>query len=162
MCAFDHILVIAVHAAEAVLGVRHRASVAVLGAIIAAMVLSGCQTTATDPAAAAESDPQKLPSDYRQQVIEAIKATFKDPYSLRDVTISGPVPWRTSLSNLPTVAVCMMANGKNTYGGYTGRQPTAFMFRNGRVITTDSPYAPDVCQGVTYGPFPEIAQLKSR
>ena len=92
------------------------------GAIVAAAVLSGCAAQ-QQSAGIAEPD---YPIDYQQQIIRNKANLFKDPDSIRDAAIASPTP------SMMGWQVCMQANAKNSFGGYTGRQTFIVqIYRNG-------------------------------
>jgi hypothetical protein len=123
--------------------------------------LAGCQTAAQQTPEAVAEATRALPTNYRQMIVDRSKQEFFDPYSIRDVSISAPIPGTSFMGAV--VTVCMRANAKNRMGGYTGLQATAFVFREGRITTTaggDHGYI--ACEGAIYGPFPEIEAGKHR
>jgi hypothetical protein len=105
--------------------------------------LAGCTTTGT-PA-------EPPPANYRALVVAEARQKFFDPYSIRDATISEPIP---GMGNLSTV--CVRANAKNRLGGYTGQNVTAFVFSGGRIVMSDQELTILPCISATYGPFPEL------
>jgi hypothetical protein len=115
------------------------------GAIVAAAVLSGCAAQ-QQSAGIAEPD---YPIDYQQQIIRNKANLFKDPDSIRDAAIASPTP------SMMGWQVCMQANAKNSFGGYTGRQTFIVqIYRNGAppILLPTTIY--DSCSG--FVPFPEI------
>lgn len=72
------------------------------------------------------------PENYREIVKNAVRSTFFDPYSLRDVSVSRPVCGQV-VEKYGWV-VCLRANGKNKFGAYTGLSGTAFIINHGKVI----------------------------
>lgn len=119
----------------------------------AALTLAGCQTAAEGPPAAAAS-PQALPPNYRQMILERARAEFFDPYSIRDASISGPIPGTSFLG--PVITVCVRANAKNRMGAYIGLKPTSYTFRDGKITVSDSEYAALSCAEAVYQPFPDL------
>jgi len=127
---------------------------------VACCAIGACAPPRPDPASIGPP-----PANYRAAVKEHIKTTFFDPYSLRDVELSEPVPASMVFDggNLVPYSgwmVCLKANGKNRLGGYTGLQVTGILFQGG-VITTNTPSAPagslsqtsQHCAGAKYAPF---------
>ena len=118
-------------------------------------MLGGCGNyqNLPPPAVATMAD---LPADYRQQIVSQVKATFFDPYSIRDAAISEPFPSRS------VIAVCIRANAKNRMGGYIGIKPTAYYFNSGGYAFSETDLAPVVCDKAKYQPFPEIDSAPSK
>lgn len=94
-----------------------------------------------------------FPTAYRQIARDHLKSTLFDPYTVRDAMIaepkiSGPLIYRGWL-------ICVRANAKNRFGGYTGLQATGIMVRQGSVIRSFKD-AGMWCGDATYQPFPEL------
>jgi hypothetical protein len=132
-----------------------------LVAAVALAALYGCTAGATVPPANAEPPP----SDYRAAVLHEAKATFFDPYSVRDARISTP-RWLSSwnLGQGSGWTVCLRANAKNRMGAYIGVTDTVYLFRGGRIISSTSGEpgigVPYYCGDAAYTPFPELERLE--
>jgi hypothetical protein len=128
-------------------------------AAIAALALAGCAQTTAQHAAAIPT----LPANYRQLIIEHVRQTYNDPYSIRDAAISAPIAGTSFFGAVQSV--CVRANAKNRMGGYIGLKANAITFREGRIVSFSEEYAGMICDGAIYEPFPEIdagAQPRSR
>jgi hypothetical protein len=68
--------------------------------------LAGCASTQS------ASD---FPTDYRETIAQNKSTLFKDPGSVQDAMIGVPK------SSMLGWQVCLKANAKNGFGGYTGR-----------------------------------------
>lgn len=130
--------------------------------------LAGCMTTATEPPAVQiNAATVAIPSaaDARSRTIGERSKLWKDPYSIRDARAADPRACSHDVLNssggfVPTPAACMCveANAKNSYGGYTGVKRTIIVFlpsgeislKDGRILG----FA-ELCQGLS--PFPELA-----
>jgi hypothetical protein len=111
---------------------------------IGAIILSGCASVQTDPE-------QPPPTDYREQIVANKINFFKDPDSVRDAEIG------TLRPNMFGWRVCLKANAKNAYGGYTGRLTSIVQFyRDGRPPAIMPPTIYDGCAQDAFTPFPEI------
>ncbi len=95
--------------------------------IISALMLAGCVTAADAP--------------LRSQavaitIIAANKSTlFKDPDSVRDASVGTPFP-----GFFGSTRVCLRANAKNSFGGYTGLMNNMIIIRqDGTVASTGEP-----------------------
>ena len=113
--------------------------------------LAGCQTSG-QPAPTAILD--AVPRNYRQVIADDIRNTFADPYSIRDASISQPIPRPDLIFGNPHT-VCVRMNAKNRMGGYTGMRATMFTFKDGRLSGND-PDMSSVCTNASYAAFPEI------
>lgn len=131
-------------------------------AILVFVFLSGCTTTS--PTAPTSETP--APTNYREAVVNEIKQSFFDPYSIRDAAISRPFYANgvyDGVSPFPRKGwvVCMRGNARNRMGGYTGLQNTVILFDGERVAMSLS--GPDyrwqvveLCKNAEFEPFPEI------
>lgn len=123
-----------------------------------ALALAGCQTASTSDQIAEAA--KHVPPNYRHLVADHIRKTFKDPYTIRDASISGPVPG-TSFSG-SIASICVRANAKNSMGAYIGIKATQFVFRNGVLDIATEIQTDYACAGASYEPFPEIEEKKPR
>jgi hypothetical protein len=79
------------------------------------------------------------PFNYQKIVADYIKATFKDPSSVKDLEIYKPAPgfWsnailkRTRENTVCNWYIAFSANGKNSYGAYVGSSVMGLWIRNG-------------------------------
>jgi hypothetical protein len=137
-------------------------------ALSTALALAGCSGT-TPETAAQEGNP--YPANYRQLAIEYVKASFVDPYSIREAEIAKPkLAMGAGLLGDGSFAtpwlVCVRANAKNRLGAYVGRSETAIQVYGGKAVgsyggpadfaggSIDAGAA--ACAGASYTPFPEI------
>jgi len=86
-------------------------------AIIAAIVLSGCTTTASVPPTPVTT-PVSLSAAQQKAVQEGVRGSLKDPNS---AMFRGQL--RAARSEEGVTFVCGVVNAKNSYGGYTGDKP---------------------------------------
>ena len=128
--------------------------------IIAAAAVAGC---ATAPPTATGSTDQAPPIDYRAKVQERVKATWKDPYSIRDARIAVPkrddfpLPLPSGLWASGVWVACIQANSKNSFGAYTGQTIHAAVFIDGMVQhILQAPRWDSFCADAVWTPFPEI------
>jgi hypothetical protein len=84
---------------------------------------------------------------------------WNDPYSIREAKMGDAVtcPTRNGLFPPATSCVCIEANAKNSYGGYTGIRRTIAVFSSttGALLdTSDGGTAgfDDICQGMQPSP----------
>lgn len=121
------------------------------------IALSGCTSEQT-PIATPKTAP---PSNYKSLIINNIKESFFDPYSIRDASISAPFAVNR-IGHGEVWFVCVRANAKNRMGAYTGLKPTAYWFQSGKMQLASSA-APEYdefnCAHAKYSPFPEIENI---
>lgn len=96
--------------------------------------LTGCAVNAV----ISQEEAGPFPANYKVATADYIKSTFKDPYSLRDVMISKPIPYK--ILNHTGYVVCFQANAKNSFGGYTGIDYTEIMIEKEKVWSTGNNY----------------------
>ena len=99
------------------------------------------------PASAADINisayPELAPDALLPPIMAALKRTLKDPYSIRDMVLCPAGKVKLKQGKPVSWSVQFSLNAKNSYGGYTGVQTYAAIFRNGRlsgnVIATGFP-----------------------
>lgn len=128
------------------------------GVVLLAFALAGCQTTPADEALVKQS----VPKDYRAQVLQALRDNLRDPYSVRDAEITGPVALYVGLGagvngSSRGPGVCLRYNAKNGYGGYVGRQLNAAWFSASGVVLMTPMF--NSCRGATWTTFNELEAL---
>ncbi|MGL4812922.1 MAG: hypothetical protein ACRCXM_14205 [Beijerinckiaceae bacterium] len=125
------------------------------------LALAGCQTTSEQNSSLSDSERVAISvgKDYRKKIVEFIKRTAKDPYSIRSAEIAPPTMGFVGIvrgGNQPVV--CARFNGKNSFGAYIGVKPVAFIFRDGSI--TDAIFEnPLACGDQGYSPFPELEKI---
>jgi len=102
-----------------------------------ALALAGC---ATVEANSKMFERQRPVTDLeRMAILEHIRNSFFDPYSIRDAEISNAVPTVELATSATKLRVCVKANAKNRMGGYAGRKTTMFFLdTSGRVADVAS------------------------
>jgi hypothetical protein len=120
-----------------------------------ALAVSGCQTSVPDSVAASQRPPSAA---LKKVIVNAARNVVFDPYSIRDAEISDVVLLNPASG---IQAVCVKANAKNQFGGYTGRQATGISIRNGVLLgaTMGEPRCLD--PRLRYRPFRELENLKN-
>lgn len=100
----------------------------------------------------------------RNAIVQHVRESLKDPYSIRDAEISNS--WQTEeglrLYGPSYAAVCIKMNGKNSYGAYTGKKPFGFVLNQGKVLDSDedSPLCNDPRRTTSWTSFPELMNIK--
>src|SRR5947209_16662235 len=77
------------------------------------------------------------PENYKSIIRAAIPGIFKDPSSVQQTSVTPPRRDKKGWS------VCLFANAKNAYGGYTGIRATEVIIKNGRIADVTDISDPD-------------------
>lgn len=95
-------------------------------------------------------------------VLEGMRNFLHDPYSVRDVEISGVMTATDAFRNT-TFMVCVRGNAKNAYGAYTGRQTyLIYLDANGRTYGANQDiFAQGLCRLAQWRPFTEAKVLQN-
>jgi hypothetical protein len=88
-------------------------------------------------------------------VINHIKQTYFDPYSVRDASISTMV----TLGETGLNSVCVKMNAKNRMGAYTGLSVISIRLKDGVVASSLQDAFGCNDQRLLYYPFPELESL---
>ncbi|PZR83766.1 MAG: hypothetical protein DI537_34370 [Stutzerimonas stutzeri] len=98
-------------------------------------------------------------------LIENMRNSLFDPYSVRDVEIS-TVGTNLGADQASYRHVCVRLNAKNRMGAYVGRQATQYIINsaNGVVANSQTMFTEAFCNDVRlrYSPFPEVERIGSR
>ncbi|WLR90953.1 hypothetical protein [Shinella zoogloeoides] len=116
----------------------------------ATVALSGCMT---GPQQIASQKP--VTKEVRVAIAEAARNALRDPYSVRDAEIS----W--IMGNATHNYVCVRANSKNGFGGYTGRTGYVVAMSNGRPTGAYENNAWCTRPDIKYERFGELEALKN-
>jgi hypothetical protein len=130
-----------------------------VGLIIIALALSACAGGhhRTDEAGGDEGI-NAYPTNYKTDILAAMRVYVGDPTAIRDASISEPVLKSATLTMPSRYMLCLRFNPKKTATVYEGMREVAAVFVGGRFdqfIETPK----DICAGVTYAPFPELEKL---
>jgi hypothetical protein len=122
--------------------------------VAAALTLSSCMTAEQVDKVVSAAKPAD--QNLKALIVRDARDYLADPYSVRDAEISYVVTNPTTKNR----NVCVKANAKNAFGGYTGRQTLGIGERDGRLIG-NIPNAP-FCSlpNLKWQPFPELEALK--
>ena len=98
-------------------------------------------------------------------IIEHFRNFLADPYSLRSTGISDVIPLKGIYDREIPAGICVRFNGKNAYGAYVGIDRLVYVKTERGLM-----YGPDArvgvststcnVEGVSYRPFPELANIK--
>lgn len=114
----------------------------ILSVIAAAALLCGCASVKPkDLTIGGPDDYGKYPETYQQIVTNHIRVSFKDPESVKDLTINAPIKFvhKYKLSIPGSVSeycylIGFFCNAKNSYGGYTGTEPHTLLVRDDKIL----------------------------
>lgn len=95
----------------------------------------------------------QLPPSYRSLIVAKMKTFLKDPYSVRDAEITGPMQTDYGFGG-HRPGVCFRLNAKNQYGAYNGVTTYVAGFK-GRDVTVGERITTD-CDSHGWAPFPEL------
>jgi hypothetical protein len=126
---------------------RHR-----LGLALLLMTLGGCARSGDAAKPAPPAEPNVLPKNYRQQVVDFMRVYLVDPVKVRDAYISEPA--LKAVAGSTHFVSCVRYNPRDGDGRYEGNTERMALFLGGR-LNQFLPATPDACQGVAYQRFPE-------
>lgn len=103
-----------------------------------------------------EPEPNIVPVNYKQDIIDTLRQTLDDPNNVRDAAVSEPV--LMPIGREPRYAVCVRANSRDTAKQYTGVKVRIAIFFAGRLNQLVEA-SKDQCVNAAYKPFPELEKL---
>ncbi|WP_205747888.1 hypothetical protein [Devosia sp. FKR38] len=107
-----------------------------------------------DPYAAAIANSVPPSRAVRAAIVEAARNILFDPYSVRDAQISNVADFGNG-----TQGVCVLANAKNQFGGYTGRQSHAITMSGSLLLSQQTNHPLCARPDVKWHKFPELEAL---
>ena len=120
-------------------------------------ILGACSHNApSTDAAAANSELNTPPTDYKREILGAMHAYLNDPTGIRDAAIAEPAI--KTIGNTTRYVVCVRLNAKKRGGGYGDVKDMAAVFMVGR-FDHFVDKAQEPCAGAAYVPFPELQKL---
>jgi hypothetical protein len=127
-------------------------SKAVRLALLAAigLMLSACVWPPKEP------DPNILPVDYKQEILDTLSPTLPDQTNVRDAFISEPM--MATVGKEPRYTVCVRYNGRDGSRQYMGSKDRVGIFYGGHLNQLIEPDK-DQCAKAAYRPFPELEKL---
>ena len=131
------------------------------GNAMRACLLSGLVTLAlaacsSDAKKNAEPDPNILPVNYKQEIIDTLTRALDDPTNVRDAFISEPVLRPAGKEERYTV--CVRANSRNLARHYTGAKDRIGYFFGGHLNQLIEA-TKEQCGNAAYKPFPELEKF---
>ncbi|QGX91265.1 hypothetical protein EFZ10_06250 [Tatumella sp. TA1] len=108
-------------------------------------ILVGCVSSPpTDEIS--KADFGNLPSNHQDLVKEKLGTTLKDPYSAHyNFGLVGKAWCKSGFTTYYGWLIPVTVNAKNSYGGYVGNTPMAFLYTKGQVIDFTASYQVGGC-----------------
>ena len=116
------------------------------------LALAACSSDKKD----AEPDPNLVPTNYRQEIVDTLLKTLDDPTNIREAVISEPELRVAGQSQRYTV--CVRFNARDISKRYTGPQDRIAYFFAGHLNQLVEA-TPEQCGRAAYKPFPELEKL---
>jgi hypothetical protein len=115
------------------------------------LVLAACSTDFNK-----EPDPNILPANYKQEILDTLMSSLPDPTNVREAFISEPA--LVTIGKEPRYTVCVRYNGRNQNREYMGSKDRIGFFYGGhlnQLVDADQ----GQCAKAPYKPFPELEKL---
>ena len=122
---------------------------------LGAVVLGACSHNAPSTAEA-DTELNAPPTDYKREILAAMRAYLNDPTGIRDAEIAQPA--LKTVGSLQRYVVCLRFNAKKRGNEYAGVKEIAAVFMVGR-FDHFVDKAQEPCAGASYAPFPELKKL---
>jgi ABC-type Fe3+-hydroxamate transport system substrate-binding protein len=119
---------------------------------LVALALAACSSDSKK----AEPDPNTLPVNYKQEIIDTLTRELDDPTNVRDAFISEPV-LRTA-GHDQRYTICVRYNARNLSRNYTGIKDRIGYFYGGHLNQLVEA-TKEQCGNAPYKPFPELEKL---
>lgn len=98
------------------------------------------------------TDPNILPKNYRQEIVDFMRFTLDNPVKIKDAFISEPT--LKPVGGMTHYVSCVRFNPRNTEGQYQGNTERMALFLGGR-LNQFLPADGAACAGAAYQRFPE-------
>jgi hypothetical protein len=121
-----------------------------------ALVLGACSHNAPSTEAAADSELNTPPADYKREILAGMHAYLNDPTGIRDAEIAQPA--LKTVGSFQRYIVCLRFNAKKRGSEYAGVKEIAAVFMVGR-FDHFVDKVQEQCAGAAYAPFPELQKL---
>jgi hypothetical protein len=118
--------------------------------LVMSLMLAACVSEKKEP------DPNIVPTNYKQEILDILSTTLPDPTNVHDAFISDPA--LATIGKEPRYAVCLRYNGRNASREYMGSKDFVGIFYGGhlnQLVESDK----DQCAKAAYRPFPELEKL---
>ena len=130
---------------------RHVASLSLFS--ILAIALAACSGASNkDP----ESDPNTVPTNYKQEILMSLTQTLDDPTNIRESYISDPILTKAGAGQHYTA--CVRFNARDMSHSYIGSKDRIAYFYGGHLNQLVEA-SKEQCGNAAYKPFPELEKL---
>ena len=116
------------------------------------LALAACSSDKKD----AEPEPNVVPTNYRQEILDALTSALDDPTNVREASIGDPELRVAGQSQRYTV--CLRYNARDLSRQYAGPQVRIAYFYGGHLNQLIEATA-EQCGRTVYKPFPELEKL---
>lgn len=116
------------------------------------LALAACSSDKKD----AEPEPNIVPTNYKQEIIDTLSKTLDDPTNVREASISDPELRVAGQSQRYTV--CVRYNPRDLAKRYIGLQVRIAYFFGGHLNQLVEA-TPEQCGRASYKPYPELEKL---
>lgn len=103
-----------------------------------------------------EPEPNIVPVNYKQDILDTLRQTLDDPTNVRDAAISEPA--LVTIGREQRFASCVRSNSRDTAKQYTGVKVRIAIFFAGRLNQLVEA-GKDQCVNAAYKPFPELEKV---
>jgi hypothetical protein len=125
--------------------------------LLLAVLLSGCAAAEhMKQAQEFEAEINMMPTNYKADIVTAMRTYLNDPTNVRDAYVSEPT--LKTLDGITRYTSCLRYNAKKSGGQYAGSKDSVITFRSGRLDRIiDS--AREQCKDAAYQRFPELERM---
>ena len=127
--------------------------IAIAANLLVALALAACSGDSkkdTDP------EPNILPTNYKQEILDTMTSLLADPTNVRDAFISEPV--LSTSGREPRYTACVRSNSRNAARQYIGSTDRIAYFYGGHLNQLVEANK-EQCGKAAYKPFPELEKL---
>ena len=103
-----------------------------------------------------EPEPNIVPANYKQDILDTLRQTLDDPTKVRDASLSEPA--LVAIGREQRYAACVRSNSRDTARQYTGVKVRIAVFFAGRLNQLVEA-TKDQCVNAAYKPFPELEKI---
>ncbi len=122
----------------------------------AMLALGGCATGPRASESGSSEGVSAFPTNYKPDILAAMRVYLNDPTGIRDGAISPPV--QKAVGNSTRYVACVRFNPKANGKTYAGAKEIMAVFIAGHFDHfAETPR--DACAGAAYAPFPELSKL---
>jgi len=130
-------------------------------ALLLPLALAGCLTDGEDSRSLSFTsdrgvDSQPFPGNYRTEILAFMKTYLNNPAGLHETAMAEPL--QRTVGGRQRYVSCLRYAVHEADGGYREAHERAIVYVDGRLDRVVE-NAGELCAGVTYAPFPELAGL---